>query len=577
VTSETGSTHEVRIRGIRRYKGQRGTTYTARWVVGGKEWQKTFPTAKLADAHRSNLLVAARDGEPFSINTGLPPSMSPTAEPTTWLVHCIEFVEMKWPDASPRYRKSLSECLIPITIGLSGSRGDRPADTDLRRALHRWAFNAVAHREPAPDALSQAVDWLQTHSVPMAALADPAVVRGALDSMSRTLEGKPVANSTLARRRAAFHSCLEYGVELKRLDTNPLKGIRRKRLPPAAVVDRRRVVNPTQARALLASVRDNDPALEAFFATIYYAGTRPAETLNLRDVDCALPKHGWGSLLLTASYQTAGSAWTDSGEAHEERQLKHRAAQDTRPIPAHPELVRILRRHIAQFALGRDGRLFVARTGKAGVPLTPPYHNPVSMGTIYRAWHRARETALTAQQVTSPLARRPYDLRHACLSTCSTPASHPSRSRSGQATASPYSCTSTPSASTAKRTWPSSGSKGRSTKTLGPPSSQRRTPNFPTYSPRTAAKSRIWPATAGQQQRTPDRQTPRSGALFSPWQVQDSNLRRNTPTDLQSAPIGRSGNLPGCAVRASPAQRHERIAQQGRWSETGCTGVRPAS
>jgi uncharacterized protein YajQ (UPF0234 family) len=26
--------------------------------------------------------------------------------------------------------------------------------------------------------------------------------------------------------------------------------------------------------------------------------------------------------------------------------------------------------------------------------------------------------------------------------------------------------------------------------------------------------------------------------------VQDSNLRRNTPTDLQSAPIGRSGNLP---------------------------------
>ena len=32
--------------------------------------------------------------------------------------------------------------------------------------------------------------------------------------------------------------------------------------------------------------------------------------------------------------------------------------------------------------------------------------------------------------------------------------------------------------------------------------------------------------------------------LFSVWQVQDSNLRRNTPTDLQSAPIGRSGNLP---------------------------------
>jgi hypothetical protein len=35
------------------------------------------------------------------------------------------------------------------------------------------------------------------------------------------------------------------------------------------------------------------------------------------------------------------------------------------------------------------------------------------------------------------------------------------------------------------------------------------------------------------------------GVVRYQWQVQDSNLRRHTPTDLQSAPIGRSGNLPG--------------------------------
>jgi len=39
------------------------------------------------------------------------------------------------------------------------------------------------------------------------------------------------------------------------------------------------------------------------------------------------------------------------------------------------------------------------------------------MGTVYRAWHCARREALTAQQSESMLARRPYDLRHACLST----------------------------------------------------------------------------------------------------------------------------------------------------------------
>jgi len=37
--------------------------------------------------------------------------------------------------------------------------------------------------------------------------------------------------------------------------------------------------------------------------------------------------------------------------------------------------------------------------------------------TYRRAWIKARQAALTATEQTSPLARRPYDLRHACLST----------------------------------------------------------------------------------------------------------------------------------------------------------------
>jgi hypothetical protein len=37
-----------------------------------------------------------------------------------------------------------------------------------------------------------------------------------------------------------------------------------------------------------------------------------------------------------------------------------------------------------------------------------------------------------------------------------------------------------------------------------------------------------------QRRRAPDGQTPRSEALLAVWQVQDSNLRRHTPTDLQN-------------------------------------------
>jgi integrase len=37
--------------------------------------------------------------------------------------------------------------------------------------------------------------------------------------------------------------------------------------------------------------------------------------------------------------------------------------------------------------------------------------------TYRRAWTAARKAALTPEEQKSPLARRPYDLRHACLST----------------------------------------------------------------------------------------------------------------------------------------------------------------
>ncbi|GAA2215654.1 hypothetical protein GCM10009850_111220 [Nonomuraea monospora] len=37
--------------------------------------------------------------------------------------------------------------------------------------------------------------------------------------------------------------------------------------------------------------------------------------------------------------------------------------------------------------------------------------------TYCRAWRKARENALTPREVRSPLAKRVYDLRHACVST----------------------------------------------------------------------------------------------------------------------------------------------------------------
>ena len=37
--------------------------------------------------------------------------------------------------------------------------------------------------------------------------------------------------------------------------------------------------------------------------------------------------------------------------------------------------------------------------------------------TVRKVWDRARRAALDNREYDSPIARRPYDLRHACLST----------------------------------------------------------------------------------------------------------------------------------------------------------------
>ncbi|GAA1334472.1 hypothetical protein GCM10009660_12130 [Catellatospora bangladeshensis] len=146
-------------------------------------------------------------------------------------------------------------------------------------------------------------------------------------------------------------------------------------------------------------------AAAAFFAVGYYAAARPAEGLALREDDCALPEEGWGVLMLGESRPAAGKRWTDSGEVHDRRGLKHRGRKEVRQVPIPPVLVGILRDHLDRYGVGPEGRLF--RSPNGGV---------VSSSTYFRVWEEARRYALTPSQVASPLAGRPYDLRHAAVS-----------------------------------------------------------------------------------------------------------------------------------------------------------------
>ncbi len=208
---------------------------------------------------------------------------------------------------------------------------------------------------------------------------------------------------------------MDYAIELGLLEMNPIRRIKWTMPKVSSQVDRRSVVNPRQARALLEAVRAQQPSgprLVTFFAVMYYAGLRPEEAINLRRDNVILPpgeRDGdgdWGELHLRSATPDAGGEWTDDGSVREMRQLKHRAEGDSRVVPTHPELTRLLRDHLANFATASDGRLFDGVRG-----------GELPTITYRRAWIKARQTALSGAEQASPLARRPYDLRHACLST----------------------------------------------------------------------------------------------------------------------------------------------------------------
>lgn len=413
---------DVRVWGISKYAGTRRTTYTVRWRVRGQRFQRTFTTVKLAESFRAVLLVAARRGEQFSLTTGLPKALAERAPEPSWISHASAFIDSKWSGASPRHRKGIAEGLMTATLALHTSQG--PARTEDRRALLNWVFNTGARGgqglEDAapPDEYAASVSRLRRLSPGIAEATDAVNLRKVLEALGTNLDGSPASPSTTRRKRSALYGALDFAVELGELPTNPLDRLKWRTPVNDDVVDRRVVVNPAQARELLAAVGHIYPSLEAFFACIYFAALRPAEVRHLTVHDLTLPEgpDEWGSLRLTGSTQTSGALWTDGETATEDRQLKHRSAKSVRIVPAPPELVDALRRHLAAFSPGMGGRLFVTRAGRAGVPVAPPFASPQSMGIVYRVWDLARREVLSDADYASPLAKRPYDLRHAAVS-----------------------------------------------------------------------------------------------------------------------------------------------------------------
>jgi integrase len=328
----------------------------------------------------------------------------------SWYEHASLYVERRWPKVGGGQRRSIADTIATATPALLTTDRGQPAADVLRRTMYAWACNMARRRgERPPDDVVAAMSWLERNTRGMSALADQALLDAVLDLLAVKLDGKPAAANTISRRRSVIHNMLGYAVDEGLLDVNPLTRSHWSAPDVVHAVDPDVVINHDQARALLAAVgRQGEigQRLVAFYGCMYYSALRPSEAVPLARSAIQLPADGGGEFRLRESAPLSGAKWSDTGRSRDRRQLKHRAKGDVRVVPIPPPLTGLLGQHLREFGTTSNGRLFQApKGGLLGDKL---------YGDI---WRTARQSALSPPEAASALARRPYDLRHAAVST----------------------------------------------------------------------------------------------------------------------------------------------------------------
>lgn len=403
-------------------KRDRPKPYQLRWVVGGRPAPaQSFLTIELAEAFKAKLIVAAGNFEEFDEATGLPQSMLRAQNDVTWYEHAQEYARTWWPGAAAKSRVSIVESLTCVTPVLVRDQRGAP-DRDVLRAALRKAFNQNSTRHPFTEAECQAIKWIENHSLPISALADESVAADALDALAVRLDGKPAAPDYFARRRRVVRTCLYFAMRKKRLTANPLatRNLPTHWKPPQVEeqVDPRSIAGPDRIAEMTVMATyvgaQQGARFAAFFGCMFYAMMRPAEVAGLLKSGCKLPETGWGLLTFGDSSPAAGKDFTDDGAVHEDRGLKGRPRRAVRKVPIPPELVALLRVHLARFGAAADGRLFRSVNG-----------GTIQPSTYWQVWRKVRALSLAPDQLATPLMRRPYDLRHAGVTwrlNCGIPA-----------------------------------------------------------------------------------------------------------------------------------------------------------
>ena len=105
----SGTTYDVRFWKIE-VRADRRTPYRVRWSVARRVFRESFVTRLLADSFRSELVTAAKKGEAFDLETGLPVSLMRKRTDVSFLAHAREYAPLR---GRTLLRRAGSRCWRP--------------------------------------------------------------------------------------------------------------------------------------------------------------------------------------------------------------------------------------------------------------------------------------------------------------------------------------------------------------------------------------------------------------------------------------------------------------------------------
>src|SRR6266568_2036927 len=99
------STFDVRFWKID-VRRDRRTPYRVRWVVADRTFSELFMSSALAESFKAQLITAARKGEGFDTESGLPLPLLRELQNVSFFDHAQEFASTAWKAAAAKSRIS---------------------------------------------------------------------------------------------------------------------------------------------------------------------------------------------------------------------------------------------------------------------------------------------------------------------------------------------------------------------------------------------------------------------------------------------------------------------------------------